>query len=235
MGKHLNLKKYWESLSAADGHLPYALLSTYATARTDLSRTELEAIEAHLQTCLPCQDKLREIREMESAWQEAEGASTSAEGRAFPLYRIAAVLALLVLSGGIFFYLWDGPLLEEERAKVPVSEIVAQYAENFAENPILENFIDRVTRSDTPVNLLAPANGDTLEMPAMFSWESASAAAEFELRIVDNKNQVVWQGSTTETSARVDLHSEPGLYYWMLRADGELQGVRKFYVVTVPE
>lgn len=104
-------------------------------------------------------------------------------------------------------------------------------AENFVENPLLENFIDQNYRSANVITDLFPVSGDTLRRPFTFKWKSETTGVIYKISVLNNRNKEVWQQSGGEQTVFLDKALSPGLYYWKLLVNDNLFTVRKFYVL----
>lgn len=101
---------------------------------------------------------------------------------------------------------------------------------DFATNDILENFIERNVRGNEIVRVIAPKISDTLNLPILFKWENKKDVNNFNLIIVNNSNETVWNINTIDNEIEFNEKLKSGLYYWKLEADNELQYVGKFFV-----
>ncbi|MGD2091379.1 MAG: hypothetical protein PVH61_34700 [Candidatus Aminicenantes bacterium] len=103
-------------------------------------------------------------------------------------------------------------------------------ASRYRVNPNLENMIGSRVRSGL-FEVLGPENGSVIKKPIHFSWKKALASPH-TLKIVNNKNQVLYnylvQGSWFDFNERLAF----GLYYWKLESQNELLYVGKFFIGT---
>jgi hypothetical protein len=100
-------------------------------------------------------------------------------------------------------------------------------AENLVPNADLENLVGMRTRSEG-IRVLSPLNGGSCDATTLFRWQSAGKTVQF--RVVNNKGQEVFRKETSASRLRLGKTPQPGLYYWMLRTNGELAYVGKFFV-----
>ncbi len=101
---------------------------------------------------------------------------------------------------------------------------------DFASNDFLENFIQRNVRSEENIKIIIPKNSDTLGIPILFKWENEKEANIFNLIIVNNKNETVWNMNTSMNEIEFNEKLKPGLYYWKLEMDNEMQYVGRFFI-----
>ena len=118
---------------------------------------------------------------------------------------------------------------EPEIKKIPQTVTTPLLADHYKPNDVLETFVDRHYRS-AAVEVISPGNTDTLLSPIVFKWKETEAAQAFTVIVVDNKNDEVWRGTTKGFSVTFDHKLKPGLYYWMLKSDGDMLSVGKFFV-----
>jgi hypothetical protein len=95
-------------------------------------------------------------------------------------------------------------------------------------NPNLENMIGSRVRSGL-FEVLGPANGSVIKEPIHFSWKIALVTPH-TLKIVNNKNQVLYTYPVQGTSFDFDETLPPGLYYWKIESQNELLYVGKFFM-----
>jgi len=95
-------------------------------------------------------------------------------------------------------------------------------------NPNLENMIGSHLRSGF-LEVLTPIDNSELTSPIHFSWKRGFVKPH-TLKIVNNKNNVLYkypvQGSSFDFKGKL----RPGLYYWKLENRNELLYVGKFFV-----
>ncbi|WP_297837641.1 zf-HC2 domain-containing protein [Ignavibacterium sp.] len=102
--------------------------------------------------------------------------------------------------------------------------------EVFATNAVLENFINRNTRSNLNYEIISPANGDTVKSPITFNWKQIKQSKSNTIVIVDNKNRTVYQKTIIGSEIKVNQKFNRGLYYWKLLSDDKLELVGKFFI-----
>ena len=117
-----------------------------------------------------------------------------------------------------------------EIKKTPEKTRSAILAENYTPNDVLENFVNRQYRAGA-AEIVTPNNSDTLSSPIRFKWKEMEGIHSFIVVVVDNKNEEMWRGSTGSYELTCDLKFRSGLYYWMLKTDGDILSVRKFFVL----
>lgn len=101
-------------------------------------------------------------------------------------------------------------------------------ASHYRVNPNLENMIGSRLRSGL-FEVLGPANDSIIKEPIHFSWKKALVTPH-TLKIVNNKNQVLYTYPVQGTSFDFDETLPPGLYYWKLESQNELLYVGKFFI-----
>ena len=103
---------------------------------------------------------------------------------------------------------------------------------NFRVNRNLEYMVDSNIRS-TSIEVLTPANGDTLHKDIRFSWKALSANA-LMLKILNNRNETLYSyrvdSGLGQTVFEFNQPLKPGLYYWKLELGQDLVHVGKFYI-----
>jgi hypothetical protein len=101
-------------------------------------------------------------------------------------------------------------------------------ASRYRVNPNLENMIGSRVRSGL-FEVMGPENGSVIKEPIHFSWKKALVSPH-TLKIVNNKNQVLYtypvQGSWFDFNETL----ASGLYYWKLESQNELLYVGKFFI-----
>jgi hypothetical protein len=118
---------------------------------------------------------------------------------------------------------------DPEKKHIPEFRQSPLMADNFKPNDVLENFVNRQYRAGA-AEIITPNNADTLSSPIRFKWKEMEGIHSFIVAVVDNKNEEVWRGSTESYELTCDLKFSSGLYYWMLKTDGDILSVRKFFV-----
>ena len=98
----------------------------------------------------------------------------------------------------------------------------------FQVNPNLENMTGSRLRSGG-FEVLSPDNGSILQFPIHFSWKK-DLSEPHSLKIVDNKNSVLYTYSVKGTSFDFNESLPRGLYYWKLESQNELLYVGKFFI-----
>jgi hypothetical protein len=101
-------------------------------------------------------------------------------------------------------------------------------ASRYRVNPNLENMIGSRLRSGL-FEVPGPANGSIIKEPIHFSWKKALVTPH-TLKIVNNKNQVLYTYPVQGTSFDFNETLPPGLYYWKLESQNELLYVGKLFI-----
>lgn len=81
----------------------------------------------------------------------------------------------------------------------------------------------------SPVELLAPGIGDSVQFPLTFKW-GPSDFGTVVIEVVTNTDSLVFRQSVSANHAAVEKPFSPGVYYWKMLKDGELLAVGKFFV-----
>jgi hypothetical protein len=102
--------------------------------------------------------------------------------------------------------------------------------ELFAVNIVLENFIERNTRSVNNIELLKPAPNSSLTSPITFEWKRKNTSGNIELIIVNNKNKKVFAQEVDGDSLLITEKLSEGLYYWKMKVDGVVLEIGKFKI-----
>ncbi|KAB2880995.1 hypothetical protein F9K33_03270 [bacterium] len=118
---------------------------------------------------------------------------------------------------------------EPELKKIPEIVLTPVLADNYKPNDVLETFVHRKYRAGA-AEVIAPNNADTLFSPIRFEWKEMEGIHSFIVVVVDNKNEEMWRGSTESYELTCGQKFGAGLYYWMLKTDGDILSVRKFFV-----
>jgi hypothetical protein len=95
-------------------------------------------------------------------------------------------------------------------------------------NPNLENMIGSRVRSGL-FEVLGPGNGSVIKEPIRFSWKKPLLSPH-TLKIVNNKNQVLYTYTVQGNWFDFNETLVPGLYYWKLENQNELLYVGKFFI-----
>jgi len=101
-------------------------------------------------------------------------------------------------------------------------------ASRYRVNPNLENMIGSRLRSGF-FEVLGPENGSVIKEPIHFSWKNALKTPH-TLKIVNNKNQVLYMYTVQGVSFDFNETLSSGLYYWKLESQNELLYVGKFFI-----
>lgn len=210
----------------------------------------------HVQSCLECKGAIMEISAAipETVYSESEThpffGTKARRGhwqQRTPLFvRVAAGFVVLLGMGTLIFYvssqkeggnLQAGNVQVKEPGPTPSGD-----AKNAAGSPSLaamESFkpsvlYDRLAgetfRSTANVKH-HPANGDTISIHEIFSWDGMKPAALYTLSILDNRGRELAQARLARSNYRLERALAPGLYYWKVEEEGDLVFVGKFFVV----
>lgn len=101
-------------------------------------------------------------------------------------------------------------------------------ASHYRVNPNLENMIGSRVRSGL-FEVLGPENGSVIKEPIHFSWKK-TLKNPYTLKIVNNKNQVLYMYPVQGVSFDFNETLSSGLYYWKLESQNELIYVGKFFI-----
>jgi hypothetical protein len=153
------------------------------------------------------------------------------------------MLALAVGVGGLLYYFSTrsgqetaqtaaqrpitSPQTDSPRGTVSPDDSHRVLAENLVPNADLENLVGMRTRSEG-IRVFSPLNGDSCDAATQFRWQSAGKT--IQLRVVNNKGLEVFRKETSASRLSLGKMPQPGLYYWILRTNGELAYVGKFFV-----
>ena len=96
----------------------------------------------------------------------------------------------------------------------------------FKDNVSLEKL---VKRDEEKGIIISPEIGDTTKKQITFKW-SPLEANEYDVSIVNNKNDEIWGKTLEDTRLTLYQKLDPGVYYWKITVKGKLQAVGKFYV-----
>lgn len=154
--------------------------------------------------------EVRELRNLSNFFQEHRSAW---------VYTTAAVvllLALLIIPGLI-------------RKDVEIN------LANFEESPALESRMGAYYRSpDFQVIITSPEKGanfkDQIPFQVDVKRDKVKVEGPFELKILNNKEVMVFNGRIENNQYILKEKLEPGLYYWGLEYKNELLYIGKFYI-----
>ncbi len=230
------------------GHLTDEGVAMYVDAlKLDRTRSLPESIRAHVSGCQACRVNITGLYSLIA--EEPVASSRQAPGRRpgvwrmpHALYRIAAVLV-----AGIGFLLWyfgrtERPVQVSEQEKVvrqatdsgafpPAARkehaASAEIASNFTPYAELEGLVGSEVRGES-FEVLSPgeAAGRTR---ITFAWRT-TGAGPWKLVLVDNRGGIVREAEVQSTPFVVDGAFRPGLYYWKVIRNDELEHVGKFRV-----
>jgi hypothetical protein len=157
-------------------------------------------------------------------------------------YRIAAGVLLLIGASAVVVYLTTRrPAEHEALISQPVASVDSAgttgtrepphpevFAENFSESPTLQRFVDHAFRSGE-IDVISPSVGQIMGDSLLFHWK-AQVPAPFVLRIVNNREDPVFESTIRSSHYVLTKRLTPGLYYWKLESHDELLYVGKFLV-----
>lgn len=163
---------------------------------------------------------------------------------------LAATVVLIVLVGTALYFNRQEPAItidvpdrrdslattDSSKKIVPVPEEKIQpkhqtmLVDNFTPNAVLEAHIQRTYRGDIHLENIAPAGSETLAVPIQFHWTQPDVERVLTITIVNNYNEKIWERPADTLPLLFSKKLAPGLYYWMVKTDGEILSVRKFFV-----
>ena len=123
----------------------------------------------------------------------------------------------------------DSTTLQEQEKQVAekeLSPLQVKIPPEFKNNYYLERLVDKYKANGI---IIIPVIGDTLRKQIRFKW-SPLEADEYDMNIVNNKNQEIWGKTLEDPRVTVYQKLDPGIYYWKITVKGKLQTVGKFYV-----
>lgn len=240
-------------------HLTQEAIALYVDA-LKLKRTNQlpEELLNHVGDCEYCKTQVVELYSLVEAENHAPAESHpyfDKEGQvksrqSWPVYRIAAILALAIGLGGIIYYVnltkrAEDLTTQAESSKPTESSVDSTatarkavekfgqpgkelYARNFTESPNLENLVGSEMRSGAP-QVLSPLNGAVVGQEILFRWEG-EYKGPFVLKILTNTEKVCVNRTLNDPHLTIRHHLLPGVYYWKLESRGELLYVGKFLV-----
>ncbi|MFZ0453288.1 MAG: hypothetical protein WAM24_06010 [Ignavibacteriaceae bacterium] len=115
---------------------------------------------------------------------------------------------------------------EKQSAEKINPQSLVKIPPQFKNNSYLERLVDKYKDNGIIIN---PAIGDTLKKQINFKW-SPLEADEYDMIIVNNKNEEIWGKTLADPRVTVYQKLDPGIYYWKITVKGKLQSVGKFYV-----
>lgn len=167
-----------------------------------------------------------------------------------PLRYLAAAVVLIVLAGtALYFNRQESAITvdvpdrrdslataDSSKKIVPVPEEKLQpkhetfLVDHFTPNAVLEVHIHRTYRGDIHLENITPAGSETLAVPIQFNWIQPDVDRVLTVSIVNNQNEKIWEHPADTLPLLFSKKLTPGLYYWMIKTDGEILSVRKFFV-----
>lgn len=208
-----------------DNHLNDLAISLCVEALQTEQESRLpEEIQLHLQKCEICKREVLEFYEaysyinQETSHENIGSGAKQAQGKRKIknkfFFSIAAVFLVALIST---ILLWPA-FYSHKSFKSP----------EYITNTELEDLVNEVYRSGEVV-FAQPENGATIRIPVVFKWQ-ANDIDTFYVRIMDNKENIVFETRTTVPSFKLTKKLSPGLYYWKLESKDDLLRVGKFYI-----
>ncbi|HEX9652529.1 MAG TPA: zf-HC2 domain-containing protein [bacterium] len=199
-----------------------------------MSEKEIEDFEIHVFGCPECLEHLR-IREqvVKLIKEERESViadyTTKKESREFTIkdsfgrqrgWIYAGAVAVLLLAIFLFRPMWRGEAIDPA---------------NFGPNPFFEDVMRQKYQSTGySVTVSSPRVGQNLSGDINFQWQSFSDgephSRALELKILDNRETVIFSELIQDTQFTFEKKLQPGLYYWTLEDHGEMLYLGKFYI-----
>lgn len=199
-----------------------------------LSEKDTEAFEVHVFGCPDCLEEVR-IREqmIELVKEERESLiadyATKKPSRPFVIkdflrgqraWIYVGAAAALLLAIFLLKPMWIGEEIDPA---------------NFAPDPFFEDVM-RQTYQSTGYSVVvsSPKVGENLTGDIHFEWQVFSDekpdSRALELKILNNREIVVFSELVQDLPLRVEQKLQRGLYYWTLEDHGEMLHLGKFYV-----
>lgn len=251
------IKEYSKLLSEGSDHLSFETLAIYANLNERLSDKERSFIDKHLNKCKICEERYNEILE-EDREIDNDHEIKQVQGNGFNIFKYAAAASIIIAIGiASYFTLINSNEITEKIAvtetEIPIDttinyikeetviaeneidslikeEINLRNEELFAVNIVLENFIERNTRSVNNIEVLKPAFNASLTSPITFQWKRENPSGNIELIIVNNKNKKVFAKEVDGDSLLITEKFSDGLYYWKMKIDGVVKEIGKFKI-----
>lgn len=173
-------------------HLTSEQMASYASRA--LSGSDAASLEAHLEGCTLCRDELIEVSGLlRHSRRQRQARVAGGIGAA-----AAALTGVLLL----------GPSVERDLAERETTLRTG--------GPALEEGVRKF-------GTVTPLDGARLESPAgaIFIWREVAPGAFYSLTVTDERGDLVWSGSTTDTLLQLpsELELEPGdRYFWFVEA-----------------
>ena len=236
------------SFFTAEGHLDENGTSlTVEALMLDRFGSLPGAVTAHIEECHECKEQIMGLfdimkeqpidRTLPHPYFDQRGAIIGFP----PLLRAAAVLAVALFAGTVFFLLsvrstQNTPPLHAVRPPAPVSTDTAAIiresgddllAERMTPSPNLDDLVHSEFRSET-IEVLTPETEAIVHSPITFRWKEYPRPVI--LKVLNNREMTVLT-TNVKRNRFVSTKSFPeGLYYWKLEDNGELLFVGKFFV-----
>jgi len=100
----------------------------------------------------------------------------------------------------------------------------------FSRNFILERDVDMVDTTGNGIVIISPSIGDTLHNSIKFRWMDMGKNNAYEINIVDNKNQIMYETTIRGNDLIYSGKLKPGLYYWKIFVNDQLKQSGKFVI-----
>ncbi len=225
------------------GHLSEEGIALYVDAlRLDTLDELPERLAAHVAECPSCKGEALDVYEVTAGQTPVDTALHPYFGRQKPLrkaispsvLRWAAVIVVGVGIAGSYFY-WsslrhrDIGQKEGSSAAPPASEAPSRnYATNYEPLPGLEGLVGASFRGGS-IQVASPALGENVRDSVSFRWGGERGVAT-TVSVLTNRGIEIARFVSRNGSANLRQELEPGLYYWKLECEGNLEYVGKFYV-----
>ncbi len=243
-------------LFGEDTHLSDEALALYVDALI-LNKVYLlpGALLGHVDDCQKCKSEI--VEALSLVEEQAYGAKgphpylgkkvESTPARFSLFYRMAAVF-LIGISLAFFFYFFR-PMKDDHTAvidsirsmqiahpeirKSPIKEgdevnQQKNLADNFSASPNLENLVNSVSRSESPL-IISPKNNADVGREILFEWK-VQEVGSVRFTIFSNREEVLKAITLNKTKLVFSGKLDPGLYYWKLERKDELLYIGKFFV-----
>lgn len=224
------VSSYSQFLDSSGEHLTFAALSTYRNFSEELSEKEKLFFKKHLDLCIDCVARLKEVSNVEG--EVIETRSKIIGSISSGLFRYAAAAIILSIIGLGTYFIFQNIQQENNTTPIVVEQQIAATTpdpEKFIPNQVLENFIERTVRSAQSGTLFAPHIGDTITIPYMIKWDGPKN--QYVLHVVNNNNIEVWKKIVSSNEIVLDHKLGIGLYYLKLEIGEKLTSVGKFVIV----
>lgn len=221
-----------------------------------LSQERVDEIHDHLLECEACN---REYVQSKRIYEDIAVALTPKKESRSGWYWVAAAAVVLSLFywagyqygsnngqkdiGNVVVAEADDPIAEQVQSKssdnqpelakedvkvknepVPNHQLLAA---NFQSNEELEELVNSPLRSST-LAIVSPLNGARIEGSIQFDWEG-NASGSVTLKIIDNRDEIIFEEEVTDGQFLYHHSLEPGRYYWSLENEEEVLSYGTFF------